>query len=57
MVDRIRGRFGFYAVSRGIMAQDPYLSSLNAKVDDHMIHPHSYLERGNRSGAERLLQV
>lgn len=57
MVDRIRGRFGFYAVSRGIMAQDPYLSSLNAKADDHMIHPHSYLERGNRCGAEKLLQV
>ncbi|EUB18196.1 ImpB/mucB/samB family C-terminal domain protein [Shuttleworthella sp. MSX8B] len=57
MVDRIRGRFGFYAVSRGIMTQDPYLSSLNAKADDHMIHPHSYLERGNRSGAERLLQA
>ena len=54
-MDDIRRRFGFSAVQRGIMYRDRYLSSLNAKADDHMIHPHSYLERGNRTGAEQLL--
>ena len=34
---------------------DSYLSSLDAKADDHMIHPRSYLERGNRTGCEKLL--
>ena len=53
--DDIRRRFGYGAVQRGIMYRDRYLSSLNATADDHMIHPHSYLERGNRSGAEKVL--
>lgn len=50
----IRRRFGFGAIQRGIMYRDRYLSSLDAKADDHMIHPHSYLERGNQTGCERL---
>ena len=37
-VDGIRRRFGYTAVSRGIMLTDPLLSALNAK-DDHVIHP------------------
>ncbi|MBO5998868.1 MAG: DNA polymerase IV [Lachnospiraceae bacterium] len=55
--DDIRRRFGFNAVQRGIMYCDRYLSSLNASADDHMIHPHSYLERGNRTGAEKILHL
>lgn len=54
-VDDIRRRFGFSSIQRGIMYRDAYLSSLNAKADDHMIHPHSYLERGNRSGCEKAV--
>ncbi len=55
--DEIRRRFGFYALQRGIMLADPGLSCLDAKADDHMIHPHSYLERGNRSGCERMREA
>lgn len=54
-VDDIRRRFGFSSIRRGIMYRDTYLSSLNAKADDHMVHPHSYLERGNRSGCEKAV--
>lgn len=54
MTDNLRRRFGFSVVQRGIMYQDRYLSSLDATADDHMIHPHSYLERGNRTGCERM---
>lgn len=54
-VDDIRRRFGFSSIQRGIMYTDTYLSSLNAKADDHMVHPHSYLERGNRSGCEKAV--
>ena len=54
-VDDIRRRFGFSSVQRGVMYMDSYLSSLDAKADDHMIHPHSYLERGNRTGCEQAL--
>ena len=55
MVTMIRSRYGYAAVQRGIMHEDRYLSSLNATADDHMIHPHSYLEHGNRSGCETAL--
>ena len=55
MVSLIRSRYGYAAVQRGIMHEDPYLSSLNATAEDHMIHPHSYLEHGNRSGCETVL--
>lgn len=55
MVSLIRRRYGYSAVQRGIMHEDRYLSSLNAAADDHMIHPHSYLEHGNRSGCETVL--
>ena len=55
MVSEIRGRYGYSTIQRGIMHEDRYLSSLNATAEDHMIHPHSYLEHGNRSGCEMML--
>ncbi len=55
MVTQIRSRYGYDAVQRGIMHEDKYLSSLNATAEDHMIHPHSYFENGNRTGCEAVL--
>ncbi len=49
-VDDIRRRFGFYAVQRGMMYRDRTLAAVNAK-EDHTVHPHGYMERGNRTGA------
>ncbi len=49
-VDDIRRRFGFYSVQRGMMYRDRVLASLNAK-EDNIVHPHGYMERGNRTGA------
>ncbi len=57
MVDNLRGRFGFQIIQRGVMHEDKYLSSMDATADDHMIHPHSYFERGNRTGCERVMQA
>lgn len=51
MVDSVRRRYGYQSIQRGIMYEDTYLSSLDAAADDHMIHPHSYFERGNHTGA------
>lgn len=48
-VDDLRRRFGFQAVQRGCMYTDRKLASLNAK-EDNTVHPHSYMERGNRVG-------
>ena len=48
-VDNLRRRFGFQAVQRGCMYTDRKLASLNAK-EDNTVHPHSYMERGNRVG-------
>ena len=48
-VDEIRRRFGYYSIQRGMMYQDRRLSSVNAK-DDNTVHPHGYMERGNRTG-------
>ncbi len=47
-VETLRSRFGHDAVLRGRMYFDRLLSGLDAKADDHMIHPHSYFEKGNR---------
>ena len=55
MVMQIRRRYGYSAIQRGIMHEDKYLSSLNATAEDHMIHPHSYFENGNRTGCESAL--
>lgn len=49
-VDAIRRRFGFYAIQRGLMYTDRKLAALNAK-EDNVVHPHGYMERGNRTGA------
>ena len=47
-VDEIRDRFGFQAVRRGLMHIDTKLSADDAET--HIVHPHGYFERGNRSG-------
>lgn len=47
-VDEIRRRFGFYAIQRGTMLQDQSLH-INAK-EEHTVHPHGYMEFGNRTG-------
>ena len=48
-VDDLRRRFGFQTIQRGCMYKDRALSSLNAK-EDNTVHPHGYMERGNRVG-------
>ena len=48
-VDDLRRRFGFGTIQRGCMYTDRKLSSLNAK-EDNTVHPHGYMERGNRVG-------
>ncbi len=48
-VDDIRRRFGFFSVQRGLMYTDQRLADLNAR-EDHTVHPHGYMERGNRTG-------
>ena len=53
-VDEIRRRFGYYSIQRGMMYQDRRLSSVNAK-DDHTVHPHGYMERGNRTGVQYMM--
>ena len=52
-VDDIRRRFGFQSIQRGLMYADRYLSAVNAK-EDHTVHPHGYMEHGNRTGVELL---
>ena len=49
-VDTIRRRFRFYAIQRGLMYTDRKLAALNAR-EDNIVHPHGYMERGNRTGA------
>lgn len=49
--DDVRKRFGYYSIQRGLMYCDPALSHTDAKKD-HTIHPHGYMERGNRTGAD-----
>ena len=40
-IDKLRYRFGHYAVQRGITLVDTELSHINPK-DDHVIHPTSF---------------
>ena len=47
-VDEIRSRYGFQAVRRGLMHVDTKLSADDAET--HVVHPHSYMERGNLTG-------
>ena len=42
-IDNVRGRFGYYALQRGVMYCDRALSHCDAK-GDHTIHPHVYLQ-------------
>ena len=49
----IRRRFGYDAVLRGIMYYDRILSGLDAKADDHMIHPVGYFQNGNNVLGEK----
>jgi DNA polymerase-4 len=46
----IRRRFGYESVLRGLMYFDKTLSGLDAKADDHMIHPVAYFQNGNKVG-------
>lgn len=46
-VDVIRRRFGYNSILRGLMFFDKELSGLDAKADDHMIHPVAYFQNGN----------
>jgi DNA polymerase-4 len=46
-VSEIRNRFGYESVLRGLMYFDKSLSGLDAKADDHMIHPVGYFQNGN----------
>jgi DNA polymerase-4 len=52
-VDDIRRRFGFYSIQRGLTLSDKSLTVVNAK-EDHTVHPHGYMECGNRTGVEYL---
>jgi DNA polymerase-4 len=40
-IDKIRSRYGSYAIRRGLMLEDKVLSDLNLK-EEHLIHPESY---------------
>jgi len=40
-IDKIRNRYGYYTIRRGLMYEDKVLSDLNPK-EDHLIHPESY---------------
>lgn len=46
-VDEIRRRFGYDAILRGLMYFDKGLSGLDAKAEDHMIHPVAFFQNGN----------
>ncbi len=37
MVTKIRSRYGYFAVQRGIMYEDKYLSSLNASTETEAV--------------------
>jgi DNA polymerase-4 len=45
-IEDIRRRFGYDSVLRGLMYYDKALSGLDAKAEDHMIHPVGYFQNG-----------
>ncbi len=53
-VNDVRRRYGHNSILRARLMTEPALAGLDAKADDHMNHPHSYFERGNRTGAEEV---
>ena len=55
-VDSIRKRFGNFAIRRGLMLTGRGLSALDAQ-NDNTIHPHSFMERGNKVGIEEYMTV
>ena len=52
-VDEIRRRFGYKSIQRGLMYCDRTLSAVNAK-EDNTVHPHGYMEGGNRTGIDNM---
>ena len=54
-VDEIRRRFGTDAVCRGLMYFGPEIAPRKRK--EQTIHPHSYMERGNQTGADAVRAV
>lgn len=52
-VDEIRRRFGYKSIQRGLMYYDRTLSAVNAK-EDHTVHPHGFMEGGNRTGIDNM---
>ena len=54
-VTDIRRRFGYDSILRGIMYFDRGLSGLDAKADDHMIHPVGYFQNGNNVSGDKDL--
>ena len=46
-VTDIRRRFGYDSILRGLMYYDRKLSGLDARAEDHMIHPVGYFQNGN----------
>ncbi len=50
-VNDLRRRFGHEVLQRGMMYFDRRTTALDAKSEEHMVHPHSYMEYGNRTGA------
>lgn len=52
-VDEIRRRFGYKSIQRGLMYCDRTLSAVNAK-EDHTVHPHGFMEGGNRTGIDNM---
>lgn len=55
-VDEIRRRFGYKSIQRGLMYCDRTLSAVNAK-EDHTVHPHGFMEGGNRTGIDNMKLV
>ena len=54
-VTDIRRRFGYDSILRGLMYYDRGLSGLDAKADDHMIHPVGYFQNGNNVSGDKDL--
>ena len=55
-VESLRSRFGHDCILRGRMYYDRVLSGLDAKAEDHMVHPHSIFEKGNQVRKENLYE-
>ena len=47
-VNELRRRFGHDSVLRCRMYYDRVLAGLDAKAEEHMVHPHGFFEKGNK---------